>query len=350
MIILSLLLLASCQSLDITEGEVNGTLTGYSKHGNALTDITYETMTASGFAYGDMITLTSGEYTATMPMGSNFSDVDKNELVMLAGQDGVVFAVAYGSFQELSGLEEGSELTITISEKEGYLEEYNLRNLIKNEDRASYDSDEAFANFRAIKEGYLYRSSSPILGDERARTADRLLGEAGIKTIINLSDTPEELREKAASSENYRRIYEEGNVIALGMSSDFLKDAGKLREALLFMISHEGPYLIHCEEGKDRAGFVSAFIEALGGWNIKIILQDYMKSFVNYYGVEPGTDRYEELSRTITDTFVAMNGRSFPWAALEPAMRIYAMDKLSMAESEIDAVKAIVQGESNAAR
>ena len=31
------------------------------------------------------------------------------------------------------------------------------------------------------------------------------------------------------------------------------------------MASHEGPYLIHCTEGKDRTGFVSALLECLIG-------------------------------------------------------------------------------------
>ena len=47
----------------------------------------------------------------------------------------------------------------------------------------------------------------------------------------------------------------------LGM--DFLSKAtlSGLAEGMRFIINNDGPYLIHCNEGKDRAGFVSALIE-----------------------------------------------------------------------------------------
>jgi len=51
-----------------------------------------------------------------------------------------------------------------------------------------------------------------------------------------------------------------------------------------FIIANDGPYLIHCTEGKDRAGFVSAVLEALMGADLQEIVADYMKSYENYYG------------------------------------------------------------------
>lgn len=45
------------------------------------------------------------------------------------------------------------------------------------------------------------------------------------------------------------------------------------------------PVLVHCTEGKDRAGFTCALIEALMGATYDEIVDDYMKSYDNYYGV-----------------------------------------------------------------
>ena len=44
---------------------------------------------------------------------------------------------------------------------------------------------------------------------------------------------------------------------------DFLSETtlNGLPEGMRFIINNDGPYLIHCNEGKDRAGFVSALIE-----------------------------------------------------------------------------------------
>jgi protein tyrosine/serine phosphatase len=43
----------------------------------------------------------------------------------------------------------------------------------------------------------------------------------------------------------------------------------KLKAALQFMITHKGPYFIHCFAGVDRTGFVIALMEAFMGANLK---------------------------------------------------------------------------------
>lgn len=49
------------------------------------------------------------------------------------------------------------------------------------------------------------------------------------------------------------------------MGVDFAAEEfnAKLKTGLVYLIDNEGPYLIHCNEGKDRAGFVAALLEAL---------------------------------------------------------------------------------------
>ena len=59
----------------------------------------------------------------------------------------------------------------------------------------------------------------------------------------------------------------------------------KLAAGLRFMISNEPPYLVHCNEGKDRAGMTIALLEALSGATMDEIIADYMESYENYYGV-----------------------------------------------------------------
>ena len=54
--------------------------------------------------------------------------------------------------------------------------------------------------------------------------------------------------------------------------------------------------LWHCTAGKDRAGFVSAVIEALMGASADEITADYMVTFFNYYGVQPGTEQYDIIA------------------------------------------------------
>ena len=51
------------------------------------------------------------------------------------------------------------------------------------------------------------------------------------------------------------------------------------------MTEHSGPCLIHCVEGKDRTGFVCALMLALAGASAQEIIDDYMITYYNYYGI-----------------------------------------------------------------
>ena len=53
---------------------------------------------------------------------------------------------------------------------------------------------------------------------------------------------------------------------------------------------------MHCNEGKDRAGFTCAVLEALMGATPEEITADYMVTYYNYYGVQPGTEQYDVIA------------------------------------------------------
>ncbi|MBP5694694.1 MAG: tyrosine-protein phosphatase, partial [Bacilli bacterium] len=54
--------------------------------------------------------------------------------------------------------------------------------------------------------------------------------------------------------------------------------------------SHEGPYMVHCVEGKDRTGFVMMVLETLAGATYNQIIDDYMITYDNYYGINKTKD------------------------------------------------------------
>ncbi len=68
-----------------------------------------------------------------------------------------------------------------------------------------------------------------------------------------------------------------------------------LVEGLAFMAENKGVYLVHCNEGKDRTGFVVAVLECLMGASIEEVIDDYMVTYYNFYGVEKGSDKYDEI-------------------------------------------------------
>lgn len=174
----------------------------------------------------------------------------------------------------------------------------------KKESRSEYESDDAFANFREvcvgnIKSGKLFRSSSPLLCDERAICVAKLIENAGVKTIVNLCDDEKSAREKLNLFPHYKSLAENGNVLFLNLdmnfsSKRFLKNLQKIFEFL--SLKKSTPILIHCNEGKDRTGIVCAVLESLCGATLSEIICDYMKSFENYFDVQQKSEIYNLIS------------------------------------------------------
>jgi len=158
----------------------------------------------------------------------------------------------------------------------------------------NYNENNEITNFREIcmgniKEGILYRGSYPIfkIDEERDRIYDKLVYEAGINCVINLAGNSNDLEIIANLVPWYNKLLKHNNVIGLDIQYefDFLDKFEyeifnyKLRQGFDFIITHKGPYLIHCNAGADRTGFVVAIIELLFGATIDEIIYDYLLSY-----------------------------------------------------------------------
>ena len=276
------------------------------KYGHASTDIKIEDFNNLGFEYGDIVRVTfDNGFSTDLPYLDNYL-VEEGGYLLRAypGHKTIAACINYGKFNEVADVKVGDRIIIELVEKEGYLDEYLVKKLERTNNREDYSTDEEFANFREINmgniiKGKLYRSSSPVNNElNRAKFADGLIKKAGVKTVINLADSKEDIegyfKEDDFNSPYYKELYENGHVKALGLSLSFKSDEFKknLAEGLRFMAKNEGPYLVHCNEGKDRAGFTSLLLEALMEANEEEILEDYMISYINYYGVKKGSRQY----------------------------------------------------------
>jgi len=108
-------------------------------------------------------------------------------------------------------------------------------------------------------------------------------------------------------------------------SGDF---AAGIVKGFSFLAEGNTPYLVHCLEGKDRTGFAIMVLEALMGWNEAQIVADYMQTYTNYYGVEPGTENYDMIvGKNIRDMLCMMagleNGTSLEGINLTEAAETY---------------------------
>ena len=290
------------KNLSKLPADVKGAVTEPDKYGNLATDLLSKDLYAAGYQMGDLLNVTIGDATFEAPFVGAYSDVAVGAKLVRAPAAGTtaIIAINHGDLATEVKAVAGTPITVSLSKAAGYLDEYEARNVdrFRTNVRADYASDEVFANFRPIvmgdiAEGVLYRSSSPVNPELGRNTyVDALIKDAGVKTVMNLADSEETMKAYEGYADSY---YATLNVIPLNMGVDFKADdfKTKLAEGLVYMTEHEGPYLFHCTEGKDRAGFTAILLEALMGGKLDEIVADYMQSYVNYYHIETGTAKYD---------------------------------------------------------
>lgn len=340
------------------------------KYGNVYTDCKAEKfMGDMGFNWGDLVTVEFLGKTLTLPVIPTYSYVDsgKPAIIVEKGEDGnptgyVSMAINMGNFAETyelavkhtdedknwywtawEGVTYPVEVTFTMAEKDGYRAEYILHELQRTNNRADYPdlTDEEFANFRNVAttgmgKNLLYRGSSPI-NPELGRNgyADAALKKAGVTVIMNLADSEADAKAYEGFADTY---YAGQKVIYLNLGVDFTApefQAG-LADGLRFFAANKGVYYVHCTEGKDRAGFVNALLECLMGATFNEVVEDYMTTYYNYYGVEPGSDKYTAIaeSNIIKTLQTAFGVEDLSKADLQKGAKDY-MKAIGLTDAEI---------------
>ena len=344
LLVLALFMMVSCATKALSEPVVveeaktlDSSVKDIQKYGNLVLSITKSDMDSIGAEYGDVFTVDLGDQVLEAPYCTSYSDVEIGDLVLRNDGDGIILAINMGDFASSYGIatkvsnpdktyqwvfEEGKKLeditlSLILTGKGEYRDQYLIHQLFRTNEREDYSSDAVFANFREIVggnlgSGALYRSSSPVNNEiGRAKYADELMSLNNIKSVMNLADSRETIegyfKEEDFASPYYKSLYENGQVIALNMGVSFKtrEFQNGLVEGLTFLSKNEGPYLVHCNEGKDRAGFTSALLSALMGLTYDEIASDYMTSYENYYHVEKGTEQYEAVKRSNIDSMLS---------------------------------------------
>ena len=311
-----LLNLSGCALAENSSGEtksIQATVIEIEKYGHAVLDITTADFTGYGYELGDVVRVQFGSFELEMPFYDGYySNPGSFMLRGLAPEKNIAVCINYGDLSQETGIALGDTVEISMANKAGMLAYQELCALKYSNDRADYNDDVTFANFRAVTigsigDGKLYRSASPINNAHgRASYANAFIEAAGVATVMNLADSDEDIAEYFAAegfnSEYYRGLYENGRVIALDMNANFYSEAfaASVADGLRFLAQNDPPYSIHCTEGKDRAGFVAMILGALMGAELQEIVDDYMLSFYNYYGItkENEPERYMAMLNT----------------------------------------------------
>ena len=360
-----------------TEPIFKSSVNNIQKYGNVVLNGTGDDFLKSGFEYGDIVNVNINNADYELPVVSNYSDVEQGKYLCRVGidtetkLDSVILAINMGDFATSTGvatknkieidpgfkwdynIQEPIYATITMKEKAGYYEKYisSSLGLKRSDERADYPnlSDEEFANFRMIKtsnikEGIIYRSSSPVNPVIKRNTyADAAMRDTKIKSAINLADSQATINEYKSYNESY---YSTTNIILLDLSIDFQAKEFKdgIVKAIKFIGENEGPYLIHCNEGKDRAGYMSAIIECMMGATGEEVVKDYMITYYNYYGVTENDKRYDAIkSKNIEDTLKKnLNVDSIYGIDLKKECEKFLIS-IGLTDSEIEAARSRLQ-------
>jgi len=210
-------------------------------------------------------------------------------------------------------------------------------------------------NFREIctrnmRGGIIYRGSYPVfkIDKKRDEAYSRLVLEAGISCVINLAGNLKDIETIATLVPWYDKLYRNGNIIGLDIQFDFdfLNKFEydvfnfRLRQGFKFLITHDGPYLIHCNAGIDRTGFAAAILELLFGASIDEVIYDYLLS----YGKEFADAKDKEINfitgRNIYGQINAiLDGKINDSYNLQANIEKYFLGKIGLTKEELEALK-----------
>ena len=317
----------------------------------------------SGFKFGDSVNISfsNGKNVNDVPYYNGYYvDAGEQVLVGYPGYPYIKLTINYGDdLWNIFELKDTDTATITLNKKEKYLDIQESSDITYYDDREKYSSDSEFSNFREInvgniKEGILYRSASPCDNKrKRASITDRLMEQEHIGFILNLADTDAKIQEYISkddfNSPYFLKLYteqklyisllESSNVDPIGLNMNYTSKEfqEKIASGFRAMLSSDGPFLVHCLEGKDRTGFVCIVLEALLNATYNEIVDDYMKTYDNYYKIDKNDSRYETIKAKNVDSMLKFicSGADYTKVDLSGYAKTYLLNG-GMTESEIN--------------
>lgn len=288
--------------------------------GGAYIDISIEGFNALGFKFGDSLDLFFSNDVTYSDIGyySGYYVPAGQELVVgYPSYPYIKFCINYGDdVYTKHNFNSDTRVTIKVSQAQKYKDVEETLSISYSDDINEYTSVEEFANFREmtagnIKPGILYRGASPIDNQrKRASTVSALLESHGIQYDIDLSDTRAKVDAayvKADFNSPYFKSLDQNNkAVLLGMAAAYKNDdfSAKMKTLFESILANDGPYYIHCLEGKDRTGYVCMVIEALCGADYDELIDDYFITYHNYYGIEKGTEKYNVIKEMHIDEMI----------------------------------------------
>ncbi len=314
--------LVSCSSPSSSSVKLeSASISEDTKFESATVDVSIEKFQSLGFKLGDScdVSFSNGYELQDVPFYNGYY-VKNGDPVIVAYPSSPCISITLNNtgIWKTARLSEEYNVTITLKEAGKYLPTQEALGQSYSLLRSDYSSDEEFSNFRALKGGKLkdnlvYRGASPVDNSRnRAEITDGLLEKSGVSCVIDLADSEEDFlaytKDTSYQTPYTVSLHDEGKVVLLSMGSSYASDVYKqsVVKGFEFVLSHDGPYYIHCMEGKDRTGFVCTLLEALLGASYQQMKDDYMMTYKNYYKIslEETPEKYNAVASLYFDSFI----------------------------------------------
>ena len=281
---------------------VTGQVTGLSSYNQPMLDVEANVLLDAGLTFGSLFTI-------------EVDDMVFRDAALLDNYLGVVMFgffvnvetngfISVGCVGKLITAENGTEITLThTGTSEAYKTTPNY-NRGPTDNRSDYSDDYVFANFSEVtggdlKPGILYRSFSPLYSpakQSRSTYVNELAEEANIQFEIALSYTDATVAQAVANLDGYcLTLCEEGKYVAPGMGYLYFQQKEKTTAVLTSILDNDGAYLIHCNIGRDRTGYMVLLLQALCKCTPEEMMACEAGAFCNLYHIEVGSEEYDTV-------------------------------------------------------
>ena len=337
---------------------VTGTVIGISSYNQPKLDVKADVLFDEGLGYGDLFTIETPERSfENAILVTGYQGIFMFDTFVNVESDGYI---SVGFFGKLIVAEEGAEITLMHTGTSERYQNTPLYNGGYTNNRDDYASDAEFANFFEVtggdlKPGILYRSFSPLYDPAKQARSTYVNEQAeavGIQYEVALSYSDATVTAAVEALDGYcLTLCEEGNYVAPAMNYLYFQQKDRTKLVLESILDEDGSYLVHCNVGRDRTGFVVLLIQSLCGCTEEEMKACEVQAFCNLYTIELESLEYETISYCTYDRnmFLIANPDKIDdmfdidWENIDvnsvdtfSASYSYCTDYLGMAQEDVD--------------
>jgi len=151
-------------------------------------------------------------------------------------------------------------------------------------------------------------SVNPPDTSERAQYADAFAKAVDIKNEINLTDKSKDVNKRfPGNSDRYcLNLCHTGDMFFDEVSPYLFNNTSEIKSHFKYILDNDGPFLVHCKEGKDHTGVCFILLEGMCGASIDKVMKNYMHTTVNFYNIVPSSDEYRTVEKMMLDHIVCL--------------------------------------------